>query len=268
MFVLIFAAVIMERFAMRKYFTEYTLFKSALYSATLVFVLSTCVVVVLETVFTDDQICEKSWITDQQRLAMKISYKNPSYVYNPCDHMRLPALMFLTRKECLYGRNLLWSVFLGGFIGWERREADRPAGIRTMSLVSLGACLFSLNSMYAFIDGPMSWDSSRVSAAIPSGVGFLGAGLIFKEADKDEITGDTRHVVHGLTTAASVWMVSSEDIIIFGFLLINDDLTYCGNCLVCCSRRGLCREPLLRSRFYGRLNFDIITLWSTSTGLG
>ena len=85
--------------------------------------------------------------------------------------------------------------------------ADRPAGIRTMALVSLGSCLFTINSTFGFIDGPMSWDSSRVAAAIPSGVGFLGAGLIFKEADKDNITGDTTHVVHGLTTAASLWIV-------------------------------------------------------------
>ena len=56
----------------------------------------------------------------------------------------------------------------------------RPAGIRTMSLVSLGACLFTLTSMFSFMSGPMSWDASRVSAAIPSGVGFLGAGLIWK----------------------------------------------------------------------------------------
>jgi uncharacterized membrane protein YhiD involved in acid resistance len=52
----------------------------------------------------------------------------------------------------------------------------------------------------------MKWDASRVSAAIPSGVGFLGAGLIFKEAEKDKLTGDTTHVVHGLTTAASLWL--------------------------------------------------------------
>jgi uncharacterized membrane protein YhiD involved in acid resistance len=52
----------------------------------------------------------------------------------------------------------------------------------------------------------MAWDASRVSAAIPSGVGFLGAGLIFKENEKDNKTGDTTHVVHGLTTAASLWL--------------------------------------------------------------
>ena len=52
----------------------------------------------------------------------------------------------------------------------------------------------------------MGWDSSRIAAAIPSGGGFLGAGLIFKEAQKDELTGMQQHVVHGLTTATSVWL--------------------------------------------------------------
>ena len=46
-----------------------------------------------------------------------------------------------------------------------------------MSLVSLGACMFTLCSVFAFESGPMGWDASRVSAAIPSGVGFLGAGI-------------------------------------------------------------------------------------------
>lgn len=112
----------------------------------------------------------------------------------------------MTPDECSYGRRLLLSVILGGIIGWERRDADRPAGIRTMSLVSLGSCLFSVNSAYAFLDGPMNWDASRISAAIPSGVGFLGAGLIFKQAQQDRLTGETNHVVHGLTTASSLWI--------------------------------------------------------------
>ena len=80
-----------------------------------------------------------------------------------------------------------------------------------MSLVSLGSCLFTINSIFAFDDGPMTWDSSRVSAAIPSGVGFLGAGLIFKKEQKSG-SGDTNHVVHGLTTAASLWVSAAVGI--------------------------------------------------------
>lgn len=93
-----------------------------------------------------------------------------------------------------------------------------------MALVSLGSCLFTINSVFAFLRGPMSWDASRVSAAIPSGVGFLGAGLIFKEAVKDE-DGSSRHVVHGLTTAASVWLSAAVGVACGGELYFS--ATFC-----------------------------------------
>jgi len=51
----------------------------------------------------------------------------------------------------------------------------------------------------------MTWDASRVAAAIPSGVGFLGAGLIWKQAAEDD-DGTPTQVIHGLTTAASLWL--------------------------------------------------------------
>lgn len=57
----------------------------------------------------------------------------------------------------------------------------------------------------------MTWDSARVSAAIPSGVGFLGAGLIFKNAEKNEL-GDMEHTVHGITTAISLWISAAVGI--------------------------------------------------------
>ena len=61
----------------------------------------------------------------------------------------------------------------------------------------------------------MSWDSSRVSAAIPSGVGFLGAGLIFKETVGEFQT------VHGLTTAASLWLSAATGKYIYIYKYIN-----------------------------------------------
>lgn len=51
-----------------------------------------------------------------------------------------------------------------------------------------------------------TWDASRVSAAIPSGVGFLGAGLIVKSSEVDPITGERHHLVQGITTAAATWL--------------------------------------------------------------
>ncbi|CAM9132041.1 unnamed protein product, partial [Ectocarpus fasciculatus] len=107
---------------------------------------------------------------------------------------------------------MLLAAVLGGVIGFERRPADRPAGsIRTMSLVAIGACLFTITSMFSFQDGPMTWDASRVAAAIPSGVGFLGAGLIWKSNSK---------YLHGLTTAASVWLSASVGVASAGGLYI------------------------------------------------
>ena len=86
-----------------------------------------------------------------------------------------------------------------------------------MSLVSLGSCLFSICSAFAFVSGPMNWDASRVSAAIPSGVGFLGSALIFKHTANDD-GGDGWHEVHGLTTAASVWLSAAVGIACAGGL--------------------------------------------------
>jgi uncharacterized membrane protein YhiD involved in acid resistance len=178
------------------YFTEFTWSKGVFYLIVLSYLFLSCCVVLIELFM--DHGCSESYDD--------IKYENPSYRDNPCRHTRYPYLLGLTPDECGYGRRLLMSVIFGSVIGWERRQADRPAGIRTMSLVSLGSCLFSICSAFAFLDGPMAWDASRVSAAIPSGVGFLGAGLIFKEAEKDKHSGETTHVVHGLTTAAAIWL--------------------------------------------------------------
>lgn len=107
-------------------------------------------------------------------------YENPDYDTDPCHHIRIPLLVYLTMQEADHCQKMLISVALGAIIGFERRSADRPAGIRTMSLVSLGSCFFTISSNFAFQSSTMGWDSSRVSAAIPSGCGFLGAGLICK----------------------------------------------------------------------------------------
>jgi putative Mg2+ transporter-C (MgtC) family protein len=136
-----------------------------------------------------------------------LEFEKPAYDGTRCPHIRHVILMGLTTEECSFGRRLVASVIMGGIVGWERRQADRPAGIRTMSLVSLGSCLFTITSAFAFVNSPMNWDASRISAAIPSGVGFLGAGLIFKKEDHGNSM-----VVHGLTTAASVWLSAAVGI--------------------------------------------------------
>ena len=143
-------------------------------------------------------------------------YENPDYITDRCRYARLPRLMGLTLEECDLSRRMLTSVLLGGVIGYERRSSDRPAGIRTMGLVSLGSCFFTISSQLAFKSSTMSWDSSRVTAAVPSGVGFLGAGLIWKGTvgiGENEV-----HQVHGLTTAASLWLSAAIGVGVGGAL--------------------------------------------------
>ena len=185
------------------YFTDFTVQKAIFYSIAVFYVVISSTVVFIEPLLTLPCTSDP-W--DQ------IKEENPEYVYDPCNRTRFLVLAGMTAQECSFGRRLVISVVLGGIIGWERKMADRPAGIRTMSLVSLGSCLFTINSAWAFIGGPMSWDASRISAAIPSGVGFLGAGMIFKEKQIDKETGENSHIVHGLTTSASLWLSAAVGI--------------------------------------------------------
>ncbi|KAJ1454585.1 MgtC family-domain-containing protein [Pelagophyceae sp. CCMP2097] len=138
-------------------------------------------------------------------------YSNQHYVLR-CKDVRYTQLLGLTARECDLGRRMVFALVCGGAVGFERRRGDRPAGIRTMALVALGACIFTITSIFAFQDGPMSWDSSRVAAAIPSGVGFLGAGLIWKLKVRPEPDSPEHEQIHGLTTAASAWVAAAVGI--------------------------------------------------------
>ena len=154
-----------------RYFSEFNFSKAFLYCIALCYVCLVSIVMLIEPFVKIPCTGTKS----------ELEYSNPVYDDNPCQFFRSPHLLFMNRQECCFGRRLVISVILGGFIGWERRQADRPAGIRTMALVSLGSALFTICSAFAFVSGSQFWDASRISAAIPSGVGFLGAGIIYKE---------------------------------------------------------------------------------------
>jgi putative Mg2+ transporter-C (MgtC) family protein len=91
---------------------------------------------------------------------------------------------------------LLAALLLGALIGYERERAAKPAGVRTHGMVSLGAALFTVVSIYGFAE---RGDPARVAAQIVTGVGFLGAGLILHQ----------RGSVHGLTSAASLWVTAA-----------------------------------------------------------
>jgi putative Mg2+ transporter-C (MgtC) family protein len=98
---------------------------------------------------------------------------------------------------------LVVAFGLSMIIGIEREIHQKSAGLRTHTLVGVGAALFMLISKYGFNDvlvpGRIMLDPSRVAAQIVSGVGFLGAGLIFVRRDS----------VRGLTTAAAVWVTAA-----------------------------------------------------------
>ena len=90
---------------------------------------------------------------------------------------------------------LVVAGLLGGLIGAEREYRAKVAGTRTHLLVAIGAALMMIVSRYGF-DG--QGDPSRVAAQIVSGIGFIGAGAIMVN----------RHAVHGLTTAAGIWVAA------------------------------------------------------------
>jgi len=86
---------------------------------------------------------------------------------------------------------LFLAAFLGGVVGWQRDRRQYVAGLRTMALVATGSALFTaVNEIYG---------TDRVTANIVTGIGFLGAGIIFRDAG----------TVRGITTAATVWTVAA-----------------------------------------------------------
>jgi putative Mg2+ transporter-C (MgtC) family protein len=97
---------------------------------------------------------------------------------------------------------LLLAAVLGGLLGLQRELSGKPAGLRTHMLVGLGSALFVLVPMQA---GMAMEDLSRVVQGLLAGVGFLCAGAILKRSDER----DEEDEVHGLTTAASLWMTAA-----------------------------------------------------------
>lgn len=90
----------------------------------------------------------------------------------------------------IYLGQMVLSIVLGGIIGWQRHHIGKSAGFRTFALVCLGSTLFTLMSQQAF-----GADPARIAAGILTGIGFIGAGIIFHKKD----------TIDGLTTAAAFW---------------------------------------------------------------
>jgi putative Mg2+ transporter-C (MgtC) family protein len=93
-----------------------------------------------------------------------------------------------------------FALLTGGIVGFERESAEKPAGLRTLALVSVGSCLFCLISLGLIDDWRsaenLRLDPIRIVAGLMGGIGFLGAGAII----------ESRGSVEGITTAASIWV--------------------------------------------------------------
>jgi putative Mg2+ transporter-C (MgtC) family protein len=130
---------------------------------------------------------------------------------------------------------LLVALVLGAVIGLERARRGHAAGIRTMAMVSIGSCLFTL--LGAVVVGG-SADPTRIAAQVVTGVGFLGAGTILR--------GDVSAGIRGLTTAATIWVVAAIGMTAgFGYYVLATGSTV----LVLAGLIVLhaVREPLLRA---------------------
>jgi putative Mg2+ transporter-C (MgtC) family protein len=90
--------------------------------------------------------------------------------------------------------NILIAMLIGLIIGAEREYRSKPAGLRTLMLVSVGSCIFTMLSLKIGVANP-----DRLAANIITGIGFLGAGAIFKDDNK----------ISGLTTATTIWICAA-----------------------------------------------------------
>ncbi len=91
----------------------------------------------------------------------------------------------------------LFSLVLGVILGLEREMKDKAAGLRTITIISLGSTLFTIMSYKIGI--ATETETTRIASYIVSGIGFLGAGVIFK----DEVS------INGLTTASIIWVAAA-----------------------------------------------------------
>ena len=110
---------------------------------------------------------------------------------------------YLAQFDMAIVKQLLLATLLGGIVGFERERSGKVAGLRTHTLVSLGAALLSIISirlyqMYPSVNGVSGFDYHLI-ANVVVGIGFIGAGTILRRENK----------IEGTTTAASLWVVAA-----------------------------------------------------------
>lgn len=106
--------------------------------------------------------------------------------------------MGLVESIIILGQLFLAAV-LGGVIGIERLRIHKATGVRTLALISMGSCLFTILSWRGLLHSGLDFEPTRIAAQIVTGVGFLGAGVIIFD----------QHKVLGLTSAAGLWVTAA-----------------------------------------------------------
>ena len=116
-----------------------------------------------------------------------------SYIYDSVNSVEVTAVSSVYK--------LLLSLLLGCCVGMERKRKGQTAGLRTFALISMGATLAMILSIYVPQEylGLTNGDPGRIAAQVITGIGFLGAGAIIQGKGS----------VRGLTTAAGIWMVAT-----------------------------------------------------------
>jgi putative Mg2+ transporter-C (MgtC) family protein len=94
--------------------------------------------------------------------------------------------------ELMIGAKLLFALVLGGVVGFEREQNNKFAGVRTFGAIAVASCIFVAIAEHLTDDTSAI---ARMLAAIATGIGFIGAGLIFKDGNQ----------TYGLTTSAALW---------------------------------------------------------------
>lgn len=95
---------------------------------------------------------------------------------------------------------ILIATICGAIVGYERELKNKSAGLRTIILICVGSCLFTVAS---FVASQYTGDPTRILSTIVTGIGFLGGGVIMQHEDK----------LVGITTAAFIWVVSAIGIL-------------------------------------------------------
>ncbi len=115
-----------------------------------------------------------------------------------------------TLRQSVLILELMVAGALATILGYQRHRQGRPAGIRTHIMVSLASCAFTIAGVDGFHDIVTPRDPARIAAQVVAGIGFLGAGVIFK----------TNTSVRGLTTAASLWVAAALGVLVGAQLVL------------------------------------------------